>query len=230
MIEDVDLLATMPRNASAEPPEVIPPLDLMIDDQPVKKKGKYIMKRCREEAALQASDWKVVPDTVVHPPKPDILRSPVYEHFEFQQLKADPNVFQAACKLCSARIKIDTAWGYNKHFHSKKDYAHEIICKYMDVVKAKATYPGIRSALLVHKNTKEALVEWLIDTFVAPHCILTIKTRLLFVYICVYTYIYIYTTRTKVFDHHENFHTNSIKLDLLKKEHILKLEKFLHFF
>ena len=32
----------------------------------------------------------------------------------------------------------------------------------------------------------------------------------------------IYTTRTKVFDHHENFHTNSIKLDLLKKEYVLK--------
>ena len=30
-------------------------------------------------------------------------------------------------------------------------------------------------------------------------------------------YIYIYTTRTKVFDHHETFHTNSIKLDLFKK-------------
>ena len=38
----------------------------------------------------------------------------------------------------------------------------------------------------------------------------------------VYIYIYIYTTRTKVFDYHENFHTNSIKLDLLKKEHVLK--------
>ena len=38
----------------------------------------------------------------------------------------------------------------------------------------------------------------------------------------IYIYIYIYTTRTKVFDHHENFHTNSIKLDLLKKEHVLK--------
>ena len=36
------------------------------------------------------------------------------------------------------------------------------------------------------------------------------------------TDIYIYTARTKVFDHHENFHTNSIKLDLLKKEHVLK--------
>ena len=172
MIEDVDQLAAEPQNASAEPPEVIPPLDLMIKDQPVKKKGKYIKKRCREEAALQASDWKAVPDTVVHPPKPNILRSPVYEHIEFQQLKADPNVFQAASKLCRAKIKIDTAWGYNKHFHPKKDYAHEIICKYMDVVKAKTTYPGIRSAILVHKYTKEALVEWLIDTFVAPHCIM----------------------------------------------------------
>ena len=34
--------------------------------------------------------------------------------------------------------------------------------------------------------------------------------------------IYIYTTQTKVSDHHENFHTNSIKLDRLKKEHVLK--------
>ena len=41
-------------------------------------------------------------------------------------------------------------------------------------------------------------------------------------YIYIYIYIYIYTTRTKLFDHHENFHTNSIKLDLLKKEHVLK--------
>ena len=31
------------------------------------------------------------------------------------------------------------------------------------------------------------------------------------------TEIYIYTTRTKVFDHHENFQTNSSKLNLLKR-------------
>ena len=34
---------------------------------------------------------------------------------------------------------------------------------------------------------------------------------------CVYIYVYIYTPRTKVFNHHENIHPNSIKLELFKK-------------
>ena len=33
----------------------------------------------------------------------------------------------------------------------------------------------------------------------------------------------VYTTRTKVFDHHKNLHTDSIKVDLLIKEYVLKL-------
>ena len=36
----------------------------------------------------------------------------------------------------------------------------------------------------------------------------------------------IYTTRTKVFEHHENFHTNSIKLDLFKNGTLLKHLKY----
>ena len=35
-------------------------------------------------------------------------------------------------------------------------------------------------------------------------------------------HLYIYTIRTKIFDHHENLDTNSIKLDLFKMEQVPK--------
>ena len=35
----------------------------------------------------------------------------------------------------------------------------------------------------------------------------------------------IYTTRTKVFDHHENLHTNSSKVDLFKMEYVIKQKR-----
>ena len=35
--------------------------------------------------------------------------------------------------------------------------------------------------------------------------------------------LYIYSTQTKVFDHHRNRHTNSIKVGLFIKEYVLKL-------
>ena len=39
----------------------------------------------------------------------------------------------------------------------------------------------------------------------------------------IYIYIYIYSTRTKIFDHHRNRHTNSIKVGIFIKEYVLKL-------
>ena len=36
----------------------------------------------------------------------------------------------------------------------------------------------------------------------------------------------IYTTRTKVFDHHENLHTNSIKVDLFIMEYVIKQKRY----
>ena len=39
-----------------------------------------------------------------------------------------------------------------------------------------------------------------------------------------------YTTRTKVFDHHENLHTNSIKVDLFMMEYVIKQNRYSIFY